>query len=731
MNHATTAAGSSPSPADIILAIDNGTTYSTFVVYQNGKKTHGSFPGSGPVLPSVVLLQDDGTCRFGRQAENAATKSPTNVHVHFKRLLASDPDLKKYGGCDAVQITGMQLGYIWDVACKVAPELKQYIPVLGGTKDRGGLRIVVTCPATWNQQTQRRLREAGDLAGNGFHIDTVITEPVAASYDVRERWGNRLKEGDLILILDFGGGTFDISVMQFRGGTFHQLIGGKGDDQLGGLNVTGELFLMFCADAGLSWERAYDKSCGLQLNDPSLKTSDHRFILQAWQKLDEAKCDLAVNDTTTVFIETPKELLEFTVSRDEFVDRLRQSGFLDRFAQAIRTCVDGTDIDLASIEHVALVGGSALLPELPAIAGQLTGRPETDIYIAGDPRHTICDGAAVAIAYQEDSSLCLAGGLGVLLRDPDDPTVTHRKFFFGTGSSIAPDSPPVEALGQFVASPGRPLLIEVPFVEAKAGVQIPPPNGQAVLVPAEHVVELGSACAEVSLPKGSHPVQMSFFPDRNKNMNLQLSFPTCREVDAYVLPLADLGSQNSSTPQQLAFDVMLVLDCSGSMNGKPLSSLKAAISWFLRHVVAARDMRAGVISFGRHTGVVAPLGTHVDELTREVHKLDAGGGTPMDQALQMSLDHLHSCNGSDRHPFALLVTDGQPSDARETTKRAELLKDKAELFCVGVGDGVIEPYLISLASTPENYRFAAKPEDLQDIFEDLGTLFLDTTEVGR
>lgn len=97
-----------------------------------------------------------------------------------------------------------------------APEIQLY---LTGQKPRDGLVFGVTHPASWGVHQIDGLREAGRLAG--IEIDAFIPEPVAAAYRLIEEKQHRIKQNDLIGIIDKGGGTTDCTVLQWKQGTLH------------------------------------------------------------------------------------------------------------------------------------------------------------------------------------------------------------------------------------------------------------------------------------------------------------------------------------------------------------------------------------------------------------------------------------------------------------------------------------------------------------------------------
>ena len=125
---------------EICIGIDLGTTFSGVTLFRGRKKINMTFPRDGAQLPSAVYVDGSGGNLYGKAAVNAACRNPALLYWHFKRGMVSEPDDPWNGGPSPVELSGFLLKYIWDVICKVSPDVKDYVPELGGTRDSSLLK---------------------------------------------------------------------------------------------------------------------------------------------------------------------------------------------------------------------------------------------------------------------------------------------------------------------------------------------------------------------------------------------------------------------------------------------------------------------------------------------------------------------------------------------------------------------------------------------------------------
>ena len=704
----------------LAVGIDIATTQWAVTVRRAGKTSRQNFPGSGPQLPSAVLYSPDGNHKVGMAALNAAFKEPQHLCTFFKRGIATSPN-KPWNGVPLTpkELTGIQLKHVWSVFRQTNPDVTEYVPELGGTGPREQLQIYGSHPATYGLEQLKVLEEAASLVGDGFHIDGFISEPIAAAEVFRELHGEVLKHGDLVAVLDFGGGTFDTSVMQWKTGIFEPVISGRGDGSLGGLNFTGEIYTLFCDKLGLT-SACYDPQWGLNLAaDPSLSELERRVHLSLWQKSEEAKQVLSTADEATVYVELPDGLKELTITRQQFDDLCTPLWL--RLGATVAVLLSDTAYRWPDITHIISCGGSAMLPGLRDRIATLTCRRPEQVFLASDSTDLVSAGAAHQAFCQHETGHCLAAGLGVRLREvrDDGSTVYRSKFFFRTGEIIPVSGAIVQQLGQTIHSLGGPCTISLELVEAKAGIRVAQAGD---LLEDTEVVPLRHVMHRCDLPPGTYDLELGFNIEPSGKVRYRMMVPgLADEMDVLSGVVTDESpSGQIASPR----DVALVFDRSDSMAGEKLRAAKDAVHNLLSEV-SALDVRVCLVPFGRETELACPLGTPLNEVGQILEELPAGGGTPMAKALKITAEHFLN-EASEREKLLILITDGQPNDPDKTKRVAKKVKEHAQLICIGIGKDVVEHYLLELASNPSDYFPAESAAAIAGVFGHVIDIYLKT-----
>src|SRR5512136_3201030 len=205
-----------------ILGIDLGTTNSAAAIYEGGRATViPSAEGptmSGKMFPSVVAFTKDGTLLVGESAKRQATANPEGTIYEIKRKMGSDYKVTIAGK----EYTPQQISAF--VLQKIKKDAETYL----ATTVR---KAVITVPAHFNDNQRQATKDAGEIAG--FEVARIINEPTAAclAYGI-----DKLEKEMKILVFSFGGGTHDVTVMDFGKGVF-QVLSTSGDTQMGGADL--------------------------------------------------------------------------------------------------------------------------------------------------------------------------------------------------------------------------------------------------------------------------------------------------------------------------------------------------------------------------------------------------------------------------------------------------------------------------------------------------------------
>ena len=378
-----------------IIGIDLGTTNSVVAVME-GSDPKVLINSSGSRLtPSVVGFTDKGERLVGQIAKHQQVTNPENTVFSIKRFMgrrhnevSSEEKIVPY------KITGAS-----DELVKVDIRGKQYTPpeisamILQDLKktaeDYLGEKVtnaVITVPAYFNDSQRQATKDAGKIAG--LEVERIINEPTAAAL----AYGLEKKKNEKVAVFDFGGGTFDISILDIGDNVF-EVLSTNGDTHLGGDDLDAVL-INFLANE-------FKKTEGIDLRDDAMA---HQRLKEAAEK---AKCELSTQLESTVnlpFITAdasgPKHL-QITISRSKF-ESLVESIF-ERLKTPCRKAIDDAKLKTGDIAEVLLVGGSTRIPKVQQIVKNIFGKePNKSI----NPDEVVAVGAAIQGAV-------LAGDVGV------------------------------------------------------------------------------------------------------------------------------------------------------------------------------------------------------------------------------------------------------------------------------------------------------------------------------
>jgi len=378
-----------------IIGIDLGTTNSVVAVME-GSDPKVLINSSGSRLtPSVVGFTDKGERLVGQIARHQQVTNPENTVFSIKRFMgrrhnevSSEEKIVPY------KITGAS-----DELVKVDVRGKQYTPpevsamILQDLKktaeDYLGEKVtnaVITVPAYFNDSQRQATKDAGKIAG--LEVDRIINEPTAAAL----AYGLEKKKNEKVAVFDFGGGTFDVSVLDIGDNVF-EVLSTNGDTHLGGDDLDAVL-INFLADE-------FKKTEGIDLRDDAMA---HQRLKEAAEK---AKCELSSQLESTVnlpFITAdasgPKHL-QITISRSKFESLV--DPILERLKTPCRKAIDDAKLKAGDISEVLLVGGSTRIPKVQQIVKDIFEKePNRSI----NPDEVVAVGAAIQGAV-------LAGDVGV------------------------------------------------------------------------------------------------------------------------------------------------------------------------------------------------------------------------------------------------------------------------------------------------------------------------------
>ena len=367
-----------------IIGIDLGTSNSVVSVLEGAMpKVLVNAQGSR-LTPSVVAFTDKGERLVGQIARHQQVTNPQNTIYSIKRFMGRrHSEVGQEEKIVPYKVTGSS-----DELVKVEVRGKEYTPpeisamVLMDLKktaeDYLGEKVteaVITVPAYFNDSQRQATKDAGKIAG--LDVKRIINEPTAAAL----AYGLEKKSNEKIVVFDFGGGTFDVSILDIGDNVF-EVLSTNGDTHLGGDDVD-EVLINYIADE-------FKKKEGVDLRNDAM----------ALQRLKEAsektKCELSTAMESTInlpFITAdasgPKHL-QMSINRSTFEQLI--SPLLQRLKVPCEKALKDAGLKTSDIAEVVLVGGSTRIPSVVAIAKDIFGKePNKSI----NPDEVVAIGAAV------------------------------------------------------------------------------------------------------------------------------------------------------------------------------------------------------------------------------------------------------------------------------------------------------------------------------------------------
>lgn len=369
-----------------ILGIDLGTTFSAMAVVEQGEPKIIENKEGGRTTPSVVALSKSGERLVGILARRQQITNPQNTIFSVKRLIGrrfSDPEVQKDKKIMPFEIkessdggVEVKMGEKWLKPAEVSAMILQKLKA--DAEAKLGERIeeaIVTCPAYFDDSQRKATKVAGEIAG--LKVRRVINEPTAAAL----AYGLTKKGNQQIAVYDFGGGTFDVSVLDVGEDTVEVKATG-GDSHLGGDDFDQEI---------ISWiVDQFKKDQGIDLaKDPlalqRIKEAAERAKIELSTSLEsEINLPFVTSDASG-----PKHLY-YKLTRAKLEELTRE--YIDRSMKLVKETLGEAKIDPGKVDEVVLVGGQTRMPAIQEEVKKFFGK-EANKSI--NPDEVVAIGAAV------------------------------------------------------------------------------------------------------------------------------------------------------------------------------------------------------------------------------------------------------------------------------------------------------------------------------------------------
>ncbi len=351
-----------------IIGIDLGTTNSAAAVMEAGRplvvpSAEGQ-TAAGKMFPSVVAFTKDGQMIVGEPAIRQEATNPEGTIREIKRKMGSgDYKVRIYGKEYSPQ----------QISAFILQKIKRDTETFLG---RPVKKVVITVPAHFNDNQRQATKDAGEIAG--FEVDRIINEPTAACLAYGLDKGDREMK---IMVFSFGGGTHDVTLMEFGGGVF-QVLSTSGDTQTGGTDIDNAIVEHLLTE--------FQRQTGISLRN------DRAAMTRLKEAAEKAKIELSTLLTTDLdlpFIASdssgPKHL-HVTLTRAKLEDLA--GPIVKRVETPIRRTFQDAKLEAKDVDRIILIGGQTRMPLVRKFVEDIVGKQaERGV----DPMECVAVGAAI------------------------------------------------------------------------------------------------------------------------------------------------------------------------------------------------------------------------------------------------------------------------------------------------------------------------------------------------
>jgi len=389
-----------------IIGIDLGTTNSAVAVVEAGEPKIVENKEGNRTTPSIVALSKSGERLVGLLAKRQAVTNPAHTFYSIKRLIGrkfTDEEVQRdlkllpyalraagNGGVEIKMGEGPQEKWVRpeEISAMILQKLKH------DTEEKLGEKIteaVITVPAYFDDSQRKATQAAGEIAG--FTVKRIINEPTAAAL----AYGLNKKKDEKIVVYDFGGGTFDVSVLEIGGDTI-EVRATDGDTHLGGDDFDQKIIRWIIDE--------FKKDQGIDLSKDTLAL---QRLKEAAEKTKHELSSTLETEINIPFITSdasgPKHLvMKFTRAKLEALVK----EYIDKSIEITRRAVKSAGFEMSGINEVVLVGGQTRMPVIQKAVSDLFGK---------EPNRTINPDEVVALGAAIQAGIMQGDVRDVLLLD--------------------------------------------------------------------------------------------------------------------------------------------------------------------------------------------------------------------------------------------------------------------------------------------------------------------------
>ncbi len=353
----------------MVISIDIGTSYSS-ICLRNGEdkaepvetSTGISIYGGQYSLPSAVFVEEGGKVLVGQAAMNSRKKKPQNFCSEFKRVLGQNVPIK--------------LGESSFLPEELYTELFRHMK---GCAEKGGKGTVekayITYPASFGKDKREKICQAAKNAGL-FDVE-LIDEPTAAAMCCRAQAS--LEDGDVLLVYDFGGGTFDGALIRYAGDSYEALAPAVGIDHCGGIDIDRAIYADMMS--------MVDEETLRQLS--ANKTNKLRFEGQIAELAVKVKHHLSSAERAEEAIPIGFDILDYEIDRDRLNGMI--AGMVSQTVDCCERILKSAGLTVKDVSRILMVGGTSRVPLVQEMVRRFAdGAP---VYADVDPDLAVAIGA--------------------------------------------------------------------------------------------------------------------------------------------------------------------------------------------------------------------------------------------------------------------------------------------------------------------------------------------------
>ena len=655
------------------VGIDLGTTFSAIAhVNKYGVPEILHNAEGERITPSVILFEGEEVI-IGTYARQSAVAYPEQVVEFIKRHMGDDDYTFEYRGeaYNPERLSGFILAKL-----KHDAELR-----LGHRIDQA----VITVPAYFGDKQRRATIRAGEFAG--LKVLSLLNEPTAAAFAYGlANPGERKK----LLVFDLGGGTFDVSIVSLDGRDIG-VIATTGDHQLGGKDWDDSL-IKYTAEQ-------FRARHGIDPLDDLAAYHDLR------QKCTSAKLSLSKRPKVNLFYDYRGKILRLELAREKFEDLT--TGLVSRCEALTRDVLEDAKLKAEDIDTVVLAGGSTRMPRVREMIRSVFGRDAaTDI----NPDECVALGAALTAAIESSRIAGEAPPVDIRTHDVTSHSlgmVVYRDGHLHNSRIIERNSriPCERSRDDYVTTHDGQSTMDLWLVQGE--------NDDPLECNVLGHFEFYGIPVRTA---GKSRLSVTFRYNANgivevEAMDLDSGQTLAHRLAAGQVTLDDLAKNRAP------MNIVLLMDCSGSMYGRNIEEARKAALTFSESALGPNRQIALVAFPG---GVICPLTTDVRRIEAALRGLQPIGSTPMGEGLAAARELMKTKAGIQR--VFVVLTDGHPDDPDGAMAEVNRIRTAgSRIITIGVGSQVRPDFLKALASRPEDYHFCSESVELQGTFINLAT----------